>query len=236
MPADDLGELAIFRSYFKESSDAVWVGDFRGLVILQNPAAERLSGYTTTETLAKLNLAQLCAPGYEGLIRQQLRSETRGGRGRIEGLQIELLTKSGQRIPIALNATLLRLRPSSRRTTGVLVVVRDLRERLELEAQLADARRRLERGEQQVMLAELAGTAAHELNQPLTSVMGYAELLRRKLADDDPLAQPLDVILQESERMADLVRRIGRVSRYETKAYPGGARIVDLDRSAPDEK
>jgi len=236
MPTDDPGEFAIFRSYFKESSDAVWVGDFHGFIILQNPAAERLSGYTSTETLNKLSLPQLCAPGYEGLIRQQLRSETRGGRGRIEGLQVELLTKSGQRIPISLNATLLHARPDSRRTSGVLVVVRDLRERLELEAQLADARRRLERGEQQVMLAELAGTAAHELNQPLTSVMGYAELLRRKLADDDPLAQPLDVILKESERMADLVRRIGRVSRYETKAYPGGARIVDLDRSAPDEK
>jgi PAS domain S-box-containing protein len=234
MTMEDPGEAAVFRSYFKESSDAVLVGDFRGFIILQNPAAERLSGYTATEAINKVSLSQLCAPGYEGLVRQQLRSETRGGRGRIEGLQIELLAKSGQRIPISLNVTFLD--PEKPKTSGVLVVVRDLRERLEVEAQLADARRRLERGEQQVMLAELAGTAAHELNQPLTSVMGYAELLRRKLADDDPLAQPLDVILKESERMADLVRRIGRVSRYETKAYPGGARIVDLDRSAPEEK
>jgi PAS domain S-box-containing protein len=234
MLSQRLEEPDVFRSYFKESPDAVWLGDSRGTIVMQNPAAERLSGYTANEALNKLTLAQLCAPGYEGLVRQQLRSETRGGRGRIEGLQIELLTRSGQRIPISLNVTFMR--PDNPKTSEVLVVVRDLRERLELEAQLADARRRLERGEQQVMLAELAGTAAHELNQPLTSVMGYAELLRRKLADDDPLAAPLDVILKESERMADLVRRIGRVSRYETKAYPGGARIVDLDRSAPEEK
>ena len=47
MPADDLGELAmVSRNYFKESSDAVWnSGDFHGFVILQNPAAERLSGF-----------------------------------------------------------------------------------------------------------------------------------------------------------------------------------------------
>jgi hypothetical protein len=33
--------------------------------------------------------------------------------------------------------------------------------------------------------------------------------------------------------MADIVRKIGKITRYETKSYVGRARILDLDRSAP---
>ena len=38
------------------------------------------------------------------------------------------------------------------------------------------------------MLAELAGATAHELNQPLTAVMGYADLLTRQVEAGSPLA------------------------------------------------
>ena len=33
--------------------------------------------------------------------------------------------------------------------------------------------------------------------------------------------------------MAEIVRKIGKITRYETKSYVGRARILDLDRSAP---
>ena len=81
------------------------------------------------------------------------------------------------------------------------------------------------------MIAELAGTAAHELNQPLTSVMGYAELLKRRIPESDPNYRAVDIIFRESERMAEIVRKIGRITRYETKTYIGNTRIVDLDRA-----
>ncbi|MFW5879011.1 MAG: histidine kinase dimerization/phospho-acceptor domain-containing protein [Myxococcota bacterium] len=82
------------------------------------------------------------------------------------------------------------------------------------------------------MIAELAGTTAHELNQPLTSVMGYADLLRRRIAPTDPNYRAIDIVFRESERMAEIVRKIGRITRYETKDYLGKTRIVDLDRSS----
>ena len=47
-----------------------------------------------------------------------------------------------------------------------------------------------------------------------------------------------NVILSESERMAEIVRKIGKITRYETKSYVGHAKILDLDKasgeSAPD--
>ena len=43
-----------------------------------------------------------------------------------------------------------------------------------------------------------------------------------------------DVILSEAERMAEIVRKIGRITRYETKAYVGSTQILDLDKSTTD--
>jgi hypothetical protein len=36
--------------------------------------------------------------------------------------------------------------------------------------------------------------------------------------------------------MAEIVRKIGKITRYETKAYVGKARIVDLERSTGEEE
>jgi len=78
---------------------------------------------------------------------------------------------------------------------------------------------------------ELAGAAAHELNQPLTSVMGYAQVLLRKLGPADVNIPAVKTILDEADRMAAIVRKLGGLTRYETKSYVGGAQIIDLDRS-----
>ena len=76
---------------------------------------------------------------------------------------------------------------------------------------------------------------SHKLNQPLTSVMGYAELLRRKLKEADPSFRPVDIIYREAERMAEIVRKIGKITKYETKPYVGDAQILDLNRAASHE-
>ena len=90
--------------------------------------------------------------------------------------------------------------------------------------------------EKQALIAELAGTAAHELNQPLTSVMGYAELLGKKLSPGTPEHRAASVIVKEAERMADIVRKIGKITKYETKSYVGTQKILDLDRAAGEDK
>ena len=102
-----------------------------------------------------------------------------------------------------------------------------------MEARLTEAQEELRAREKQALIAELAGAAAHELNQPLTSVMGYAELLKRRLERDSAPYAAAEVIYNEAERMAEIVRKIGKITRYETKSYVGHARILDLDRSAP---
>ena len=69
----------------------------------------------------------------------------------------------------------------------------------------------------------------------LASVLGYAELVRRRVDDASPLVGACDAIVQEAERMAEIVRKIGKITRYETKSYVGAAKIIDLDRSSEDD-
>jgi hypothetical protein len=42
----------------------------------------------------------------------------------------------------------------------------------------------------------------------------------------------VDIIYREAERMAEIVRKIGRITRYETKAYMGSQQILDLDKAS----
>ena len=109
----------------------------------------------------------------------------------------------------------------------------DLREKVRMEQRLAQAQEQIIAQERQAIVAELAGAAAHELNQPLTSVMAYSELLKRRLDRDTAPYSAAEVIFKEAERMAEIVRKIGKITKYETKSYVGRARILDLDRSAP---
>ena len=93
-------------------------------------------------------------------------------------------------------------------TVGILT---DLRDRVQLERKLSDAEVRLEESKRNAVLMALAGTTAHELNQPLTSVLGFAELLKRKLKQDDEAYKRVDTIFREAERMKEIVKKIGKL-------------------------
>jgi hypothetical protein len=42
----------------------------------------------------------------------------------------------------------------------------------------------------------------------------------------------VETILKEADRMAEIVRKIGRITHYETKTYVGGTQILDLEKSS----
>jgi signal transduction histidine kinase len=117
-----------------------------------------------------------------------------------------------------------------------LLIATDLRPLFALQKRLADAQIQISEDREHLVLAALAGATAHELNQPLTAVMGYAELLRRQVPDGEPMAQTLDLVVEQAERMAGLVKKIGRSAKFETKSYVLEQRIVDFDRAEPKKK
>lgn len=217
------------ESLIEASVDAIIAADLRGNVLLFNRGAERIYGWRADEVIGKLRVTELYPPGGAREVMRLLRARTHGGAGQLESIRFEAQGKDGERIPISLSAAIIEHDGVPSATVGIFT---DLREKLRVEERLLQAQEKLEMSEKQAIVAELAGAAAHELNQPLTSVMGYAELLRRKLAPDSPEHHAATVIGRETERMADIVRKIGKMTKYETKSYVGGARILDLDRAS----
>jgi PAS domain S-box-containing protein len=214
------------------SVDAIVSANTRGEVLLFNPAAERTYGYSSDEVLGHMNVAELYPDGVAREHMRLMRSDEYGPVGILQGYETELLGKGELRIPVMLSAALISHRG---RVTGSVGVFRDLRARRHIEERLAATERELEQKQKQALIAELAGATAHELNQPLTAVMGYAEMLGRKLEESSPLAHASSAILRETERMAEIVRKIGKLTKYETKTYVGDTKIIDIDRSIDSE-
>jgi len=225
-------ELAQTKEFLEQlinsSVDAIVSADMTGRIILFNRAAERVYGMPTRAVLGT-SVERLYPPGVARKLMGLIRSDAYGGRGRLESYRTEFLTATGEVVPISLSAALIT---RGDRSIGSVGIFTDLRERLRIEQRLEHAQEQLRVQEKQTIVAELAGAAAHELNQPLTSVMGYAELLRRRLEPGTPQHHAAEIIVSEAERMAEIVRKIGKITRYETKSYVGTARILDLDRAS----
>lgn len=210
--------------------DAIVAADAAdGTIILFNQGAENLFGRAAEDTVGVAHLDELFPEEeYEDLMRQ-LHSPHFGGEGRLEQSHKHARDAVGQHVPVSMTASIIS---EEQREVALVAIITDQREQIQIQERLAITQERLEVTEKQALIAELAGTTAHELNQPLTSVMGYAELLMRKMGKDNPHASTVAVIMQEAERLAEIVRKIGKITRYETKSYVGGTQILDLERAA----
>ena len=211
------------------SVDAIIASNMEGTVLIFNRAAQRCYGYRADEVIGRMQIDDLYPPGVADEIMRLTRSNEHGGLGRLEDYRCEMIDRDGCRVPVTLSVALIYQEGEPVACVGLFT---DLRERLRMQQRLEAAQDELRAREKQAAIAELAGAAAHELNQPLTSVMGYAQLLKRRLESDASAQGVAEIILNESERMAEIVRKIGKITKYETKTYVGGAKILDLDKAS----
>ncbi len=221
------------ESLIDASVDAIIAATLDGEILLFNKGAERIYGYPQTEVVGRRHVTDLYPEGGAKEVMRMLRSPRHGGEGRLASIRFDAIDREGALVPIMLSAAIIY--DADGVPFATVGIFTDLREKLRTEERLAQAQQKLAVSEKQALIAELAGTAAHELNQPLTSVIGYGELLQRKLPDSTPEHHAAEVIVREAERMADIVRKIGKITRYETKSYVGTQRILDLDKSSPDD-
>ena len=207
------------------SVDAIVSADMDGNILLFNPAAEATYGYSAEDVVGKINVRDLYPDGTAYQIMRLIRADKEGV---LQGYETVLRGNEDQRIPVMLSAALIMHRG---RAIGSVGVFKDLRAKLKIEERLRDAQHELAAQEQKSFIAELAGATAHELNQPLTTVMGYAGMIAKHVEEGSRLARASASIVRESERMAEIVRKIGKLTRYESKAYVGDTKIIDIERS-----
>jgi signal transduction histidine kinase len=104
-----------------------------------------------------------------------------------------------------------------RQTADLVAANRQLRteiaEREEAEKARSELEQRLVRAEQMEMIGTLAGGVAHDLNNILTGLLGYPDLLLMKLDKDSPLRRPVEVIRQSGQQAAAIVQDLLTLAR-----------------------
>ncbi len=99
----------------------------------------------------------------------------------------------------------------------------DITERKALEAQLLQAQK-------MEAVGRLAGGVAHDFNNLLMAIMGYGELIRSSLVEDDPLYKYSEDILKATERAASLTQQLLAFSRRQVMQ----PQVLNLNRVAAD--
>ena len=101
----------------------------------------------------------------------------------------------------------------------VLALIQDIQDRKDTEEERRRLQERLFQAQKMEALGTLAGGIAHDFNNLLGVILGFASIVRLRLADSDPLLEYVKMIEQSAERGADLARQLlglGRQGKSES--------------------
>jgi two-component system NtrC family sensor kinase len=124
--------------------------------------------------------------------------------------ELPILGKDGREIRLEIT---MRIQRQGRKPVGIHCIARDITQRRELE-------RQLQQTEKLSTTGKLVAGVAHELNNPLTSIIGYATMLQK--SDLPPVHQEdLDVIFRQAQRARVIVRDLLKFARkFDLETVP----------------
>jgi nitrogen-specific signal transduction histidine kinase len=82
----------------------------------------------------------------------------------------------------------------------------------------------------------MAGTVAHELNNPLAIVLSAARLMKKDLQGSGQSLEDLEIITRNLDRLSVLIGRMTRITEYKSKRYLPGVDIIDMDTVCGNQK
>jgi len=135
-------------------------------------------------------------------------------RGRLLNYETTLISK-GRVIPILTSASLLK--DEGGEVVGTLGIIKDLTEKKKLEESLKKAQAELGHKEKLAAIGRLASGVAHEMNDPLTSILTFSNLLREETKEGEPCRESLDIIIKEATRAR---RIVGDLLSFSREAKP----------------
>lgn len=215
-------ELALRRSEVRytqlveSASDAIFTADTQGNLTAVNRSLEQATG-RTREQLLGVPVFALIDPRDRAAAAAALDAALAGEHPRG---QLRYLDATGSLRHCSMTVTRLS---EGEIVTGVLGIVRDV----------TDERRMTEQLVQQEKLAavgELVSGVAHELNNPLASVMAFAQLLLAAPSDQPADQEAIDAINQEAKRAAKIVANLLTFARQHQPERT----IADLNRVVQD--
>ncbi len=174
--------------------------DLEGRVVTLNPAAEMLTGFFAGEVVGRY-CTELFAP--TPTIGEML-METLADRVPAVGVSLILKRRSGAALPVEVSTV--PLKGGEGKDLGVVAVLRDLTLVRELEG-------RLRRSDRLAALGSLAAGLAHEIKNPLTSVLTFSRHVARRFDDAHFRERFQRVVPRELERINGIIERLLELAR-----------------------
>ncbi len=173
--------------------------------------AENLLGYQRHELVGQ-EASALCHEGNEELTR--IHQEMLLTEANIAG-DLELTKKNGKVLQTKSSVYLHHDDISG--ATGMIVVAVDISKLEETRQILDDTQESLVEAHKMEAIGTLAGGIAHDFNNVLSSIVGYAELLKDQLNPDSTARRDLEQILRSTSRASELVKQIVAFSRKKER-------------------
>ena len=186
----------------QSSQDAIISEDLNGVITSWNPAAEALYGYSAEEAIGK-NARMLLPSTAIDEVGQNIETARKGNSTTVETTR---MAHDERLIEVAL--TVSPIRGKGGEVVGLVTMVRDISERKRLEQQLLHAQK-------MEAVGRLAGGVAHEFNNLLSIIVGYAYLVQTSSPDGEPIRAAAEQILAASERATALTRQLLAFSRKQ---------------------
>ena len=193
-------------------SDGVILADAEGVVEMVNPAAEKLFG-RNAEDFVGSPFGFPLLPGKTS----ELDIFNKGGALKVGEIRTVEIHWEGEK--------------------AYLAAIRDISTRKQMEEDLRNANEKiLEQQEKLIeeerlkVLLQMSGATAHELNQPLSVLLGNIDLMRAAKNDPKESALCMDEIEKAGRRISDTIKKIQNIRHYDTKPYGSGGRIVNIEQ------
>lgn len=184
------------RVILESIPQGVTVTNMDGKILQVNNAGLRLHGYSTRQELIGRGAVELITKEGHARAADNLKKTLETGRS--GAVEYTLIRKDGTTFPAQLSAALIQ--DESAKPIGFVAVTEDITERRNMQEQLVITDRLASVG-------ELAAGIAHELNNPLTGVVGFSQLLMEKEIPED-IKQDVQVVYREAQRAAQVVKNL----------------------------
>ncbi|MBU8922610.1 MAG: PAS domain S-box protein [Bacteroidales bacterium] len=191
----------------EQVKESIVITDAEGTIQYINPIFEQVTGYSSEEVIGQnphvLKSGKHNDAFYSDMWEMLASGKTWHGR---------LVNKKKDGSLFTEDATISPVRDDSGKTINYVAVKRDITDHIRLEQQYQQAQR-------VESIGRLAGGVAHDLNNLLTPILGYGEILLADLGPDEARRESVDEILSAGFRARDLVRQLLAFSRKQTLEY-----------------
>jgi len=199
------------RLIMNSALDAIVCIDIDGCIIIWNPQAEKTFGFTEAEVMGRRLSETIIPEQYRALHEAGLKRYLSTGQATVlnKVFEISALHRNGNEFPIELTIIPMRLKEHD----FFCAFIRDITERREAEDRQKEYAQDLKR--KNIELEQFAYVASHDLQEPLRTVSGFVELLKRHYKEDtnENVIKYINYITDASDRMRRLVQDLLDYSR-----------------------